>query len=172
MSQIVKKEHISGSRVLEKKTILRFSQAELAKKIGASKGAKQNNEAGALPKGEYAISLAMIFDCSIDWLLTGKSHTGNNDPAGSEKGKKSVSEPAYLERESTPEGIKQDKNGIHIPSERTQILKHTITSPWPMPASTPVAAPSSCQKEQPENTTPSGEISSRPYPPASKTLSY
>ncbi|MCG8550169.1 MAG: helix-turn-helix transcriptional regulator [Desulfobacterales bacterium] len=59
-------------RVFNTRKRLGLSQLQLAKKIGASKGTIQNYEAGSLPRGEYAIGLAEVFNCSIDWLLTGK----------------------------------------------------------------------------------------------------
>jgi len=66
-----KKDPGFANRVFESRQKLRLSQMQLAKKIGSSKGTIQNYEAGTLPKGEYAINLAKVFDCSIDWLLTG-----------------------------------------------------------------------------------------------------
>jgi transcriptional regulator with XRE-family HTH domain len=61
-----------AQRVLECRSGLKLSQLQLAKKIGSSHGSIQNYENGSLPKGEFAIKLAKVFGCSIDWLLTGK----------------------------------------------------------------------------------------------------
>jgi transcriptional regulator with XRE-family HTH domain len=61
-----------AERVLMCRTGLNLSQLQLAKKIGSSHGSIQNYENGSLPKGEFAIKLAEMFECSIDWLLTGK----------------------------------------------------------------------------------------------------
>lgn len=57
---------------------LGLSQIQLAKKIGASHGSIQNYESNSLPKGEYAIKLAEVFNCSIDWLLTGNDNNYKN----------------------------------------------------------------------------------------------
>ncbi len=51
-----------------------LSQAALANKIGTSTTTIQNYESGSIPTGEYAVKLAIVFDCSIDWLLTGRNH--------------------------------------------------------------------------------------------------
>lgn len=67
----IKKESF-GERVFRLRNQLGYSQAQLAKKIGASHGSIQNYESNSLPKGEYAIKLAEVFNCTIDWLLTGK----------------------------------------------------------------------------------------------------
>ncbi len=48
-----------------------LTQNQLAEKIGASKSTIQSYEAGALPKGDYAIRLSKIFGCTLDWLLMG-----------------------------------------------------------------------------------------------------
>ena len=61
-----------ADRVLSCRNALGLSQLQLAKKIGASHGSIQNYENGSFPKGEFAIKLATVFECSIDWLLTGK----------------------------------------------------------------------------------------------------
>lgn len=61
-----------GNRLYKLRNQSGLSQLDLAKKIGSSKGTIQNYESGTLPKGEYAIRLARFFDCSIDWLLTGR----------------------------------------------------------------------------------------------------
>ena len=67
------KSETFGERVFRLRTALGLSQSQLARKIGASHGSIQNYEANSLPKGEYAIKLAGVFNCSIDWLLTGKN---------------------------------------------------------------------------------------------------
>lgn len=69
----IAKELSFGDRVYNLRKKNRLTQMELAKKIGSSKGTIQNYEANTLPKGEYAINLAEVFQCSIDWLLTGKN---------------------------------------------------------------------------------------------------
>ena len=69
----IKKESF-GERVYRLRNKLGLSQIQLAKKIGASHGSIQNYESNSLPKGEYAIKLAEVFNCSIDWLLTGNDN--------------------------------------------------------------------------------------------------
>jgi transcriptional regulator with XRE-family HTH domain len=66
------KEPSFGKRVYNLRKKNGLTQIELSEKIGSSKGTIQNYEAGTLPVGKYAIRLAEIFKCSIDWLLTGK----------------------------------------------------------------------------------------------------
>jgi transcriptional regulator with XRE-family HTH domain len=61
-----------ADRVLMCRNGLRLSQLQIAKKIGSSHGSIQNYESGSFPKGEFAIKLAEVFECSIDWLLAGK----------------------------------------------------------------------------------------------------
>lgn len=87
-----------GERVFRLRTELSLSQLELAKKIGASKGTIQNYENNTLPKGEYAIKLARVFGCSIDWLLTGKNpHIAQEQPH-KKKSQPSVITPEIRER--------------------------------------------------------------------------
>lgn len=104
-----------GERVSKLRAAYGLSQSQLAKKIGASHGSIQNYEANSLPKGEYAIKLAEVFECSIDWLLTGSDPIYKDKKPESENKQKSVNTPIHHERESTPKDITRDESGIHIP---------------------------------------------------------
>ncbi|SCM80846.1 XRE family transcriptional regulator [uncultured Sporomusa sp.] len=53
-----------------------LSQANFAKKIGVSQGNVGTWETGGSLPGALALkSIAQIFDCSIDWILTGTEKT-------------------------------------------------------------------------------------------------
>ena len=45
---------------------------ELAARIGVSLTTIQQYENGQLPKGEFAVRLAGVLRCSLDWLLAGR----------------------------------------------------------------------------------------------------
>lgn len=53
-----------------------MSQKMLGIKTGVSTTSVQNWERDIYPKGDTLIQLAEIFDCSIDWLLTGRNYNG------------------------------------------------------------------------------------------------
>ncbi len=46
-------------------------KTELAEKIGVSLTTIQQYENGQMPKGEFAVRLAHVLHCSLDWLLAG-----------------------------------------------------------------------------------------------------
>ncbi len=46
---------------------------ELAERIGVSITTIQQYENGQLPKGEFAVRIAEVLDCSLDWLLAGRA---------------------------------------------------------------------------------------------------
>ncbi|NIS87622.1 MAG: helix-turn-helix transcriptional regulator [Nitrospinaceae bacterium] len=50
----------------------KITQEELAEWTGISYGSIQAYERGQIPKGDYLLKLADFFDCSTDWLLTGR----------------------------------------------------------------------------------------------------
>lgn len=58
-----------GKKLRERRELFGFTQVGLANKLGCDKGTIQNWEAGSLPKGDYAIALAELLECSLDWLL-------------------------------------------------------------------------------------------------------
>ena len=61
-----------GERLKDLRNAKGLSQKDLAARIGVSTTTIQNYERGQLPNGEYAILLAEVLDCPIEWLLTGK----------------------------------------------------------------------------------------------------
>ena len=56
---------------------------ELAARIGVSLTTIQQYENGQLPKGEFAVRLAAVLRCSLDWLLAGRG--GPDSVAGGEE---------------------------------------------------------------------------------------
>jgi transcriptional regulator with XRE-family HTH domain len=62
-----------AARLRSRREFLRFSQENLASLVSVSNTTIQNYEAGQYPKGEHAIALARVLDCSLDWLLLGES---------------------------------------------------------------------------------------------------
>ncbi len=49
-----------------------WRKSELAEKIGVSLTTIQQYENGQMPKGEFAVRLARVLQCSLDWLLAGE----------------------------------------------------------------------------------------------------
>ena len=66
------RNQIFAKKLKERRELFGLTQVELAEKIGSNKGTIQNYESGSLPKGDYAIALANILECSLDWLLMDK----------------------------------------------------------------------------------------------------
>ena len=62
---------------------LGYSQQKISNLTGVGLKTIQNYEAGSLPKGDYAIALAEVLDCSLDWLLMDKGP--EPEPPGEEK---------------------------------------------------------------------------------------
>lgn len=61
-----------ADRLRSRRENLGITQENLALRIGVSKTTIQNYESGQLPKGEYAIALADVLSCTLDWLLGGR----------------------------------------------------------------------------------------------------
>lgn len=91
------RNQIFGKKLKERRKLFGFSQPELAKKIGGDKGTIQNYESGSLPKGDYAILLAEVLECSLDWLLMDKG-PGPGPPG--EKKQIDKPEPLYNKEET------------------------------------------------------------------------
>ncbi|MDO5484178.1 MAG: helix-turn-helix transcriptional regulator [Desulfovibrionaceae bacterium] len=58
-------------RLRERRTWLHMRKGDLAGRVGVSQTTIQQYENGQLPKGEYAVRLAQVLQCSLDWLLAG-----------------------------------------------------------------------------------------------------
>jgi len=69
---LTRRNQIFAKKLKERRELFGFTQVELAEKIGSNKGTIQNYESGSLPKGDYAIALAEVLECSLDWLLMDK----------------------------------------------------------------------------------------------------
>ncbi|MBQ3060258.1 MAG: helix-turn-helix transcriptional regulator [Desulfovibrio sp.] len=59
-------------RLQERRAALRLRKAELAAAVGVSLTTIQQYENGQMPRGEYAVRLARVLHCSLDWLLAGQ----------------------------------------------------------------------------------------------------
>ena len=57
---------------------------ELAARIGVSLTTIQQYENGQLPKGEFAVRLASVLRCSLDWLLVGRGDPDSMTGGGEE----------------------------------------------------------------------------------------
>lgn len=73
-----------GKRLKKKRLEIGITKKDLCEKIGANKNAIGIYENGQYPRADFAVKLAKVFGCSVDWLLTGEGdHTaGNNSPGG------------------------------------------------------------------------------------------
>ncbi len=65
-----------GLMVKKARENMRLTQIDMAEKIGVSDTTIQNYENGTYPQGRHLAKLAIILNCSADWLLFGDS--GNN----------------------------------------------------------------------------------------------
>lgn len=61
-----------GTRLQNRREQLHIRKQELAARIGVSLTTIQQYENGQMPKGEFAVRLARVLDCSLDWLLAGE----------------------------------------------------------------------------------------------------
>lgn len=61
-----------GTRLQKRREQLHIRKQELAARIGVSLTTIQQYENGQMPKGEFAVRLARVLDCSLDWLLAGE----------------------------------------------------------------------------------------------------
>ncbi len=68
-------EHQShfGQRLRQRRESLGMRKQELATHIGVSLTTIQQYENGQMPKGEFAVRLGQVLNCSLDWLLAGRS---------------------------------------------------------------------------------------------------
>ncbi len=68
-------EHQShfGQRLRQRRESLGMRKQELATSIGVSLTTIQQYENGQMPKGEFAVRLGQALNCSLDWLLAGRS---------------------------------------------------------------------------------------------------
>ncbi len=64
-----------GQRLRQKRESLGMRKQELAAHIGVSLTTIQQYENGQMPKGEFAIRLGQVLQCSLDWLLAGEVQT-------------------------------------------------------------------------------------------------
>ncbi len=62
-----------GQRLRQRREALHMRKQELAAKIGVSLTTIQQYENGQMPKGEFAVRLGQVLQCSLDWLLAGEA---------------------------------------------------------------------------------------------------
>lgn len=63
-----------NDRIVERRKVLKISQAQLAQLVGASQSAVANWESKRqVPTTEYLVSLAAVLEVSLAWLLTGET---------------------------------------------------------------------------------------------------
>ena len=68
-----------GSRILERRKELRLTQTDIFNKCGLATGALSKIENGIrVPSCTIFYDLACALDCSMDWLMTGKSANKHN----------------------------------------------------------------------------------------------
>lgn len=68
-----------GQRIKERRKELHITQTEIQEFCGISSGNLSGIETGRyLPSAPALIQLSQILDCSIDWILTGKSSSSEN----------------------------------------------------------------------------------------------
>lgn len=83
-----------GKRIKKRRKELHLTQTEIKEKTGISSGNMSDIERGnRLPAATTLAQLSEILDCSIDWILTGKSPLSENliFPDIGEKGQKLLS---------------------------------------------------------------------------------
>ena len=68
-----------GNRILERRKELRLTQTDIYNKCGITTGALSKIENGIrVPSCMIFYNLACALDCSMDWLMTGKSADEHN----------------------------------------------------------------------------------------------
>ena len=68
-----------GKRIKKRRKELHLTQTEIKEKTGISSGYMSDIERGnRLPAATTLAQLSEILDCSIDWILTGKSPVSEN----------------------------------------------------------------------------------------------
>lgn len=68
-----------GKRIKKRRKELHLTQTEIKEKTGISSGNMSDIERGnRLPSATTLAQLSEILDCSIDWILTGKSPVSEN----------------------------------------------------------------------------------------------
>ena len=90
-----------------------YSQQKISNLTGIGLKTIQNYESGSYPKGDYAIALAEVLECSLDWLLMDKGPAP--DPSGGEK-QIDKPEPLYnkVEIPGVSDGVVKYSAGIDL----------------------------------------------------------
>lgn len=72
-------ENMIGQRIKERRKELKITQTQIQQETSISSGNLSCIENGKyLPSAVALLELSKILDCSVDWLLTGKSSISNN----------------------------------------------------------------------------------------------
>lgn len=75
-----------AGRLRQRRRELGLHKQEVAVGVGVSLTTMQQYENGQLPKGEYAVRLAQVLRCSLDWLLIGRGLPEGGMNGGGEEG--------------------------------------------------------------------------------------
>lgn len=68
-----------GQRIKERRKELKITQTQIQKTTSISSGSLSCIESGKyLPSAVALMELSQILDCSVDWILTGKTIFSNN----------------------------------------------------------------------------------------------
>lgn len=93
-------------RVLTRRKLLGFTQAQLAKKVGVKQQSIQQLEEGLVKRPRYLLELADALQCTVSWLATGEGvspgettgqHGKENTARGLEKREAGLAGPDELE---------------------------------------------------------------------------
>lgn len=110
-----------GNRIEEKRRQAKLSQGELGEKLGLSHSSVSNWEKDKFkPNGVHLHKLALILNCSIDWLLNGENNTHL---------KQDIDENQFLQQ--TPNIVKipilSDENIIHHQLKSNNAARYIIS---------------------------------------------
>lgn len=76
-----------AGRMRQRRQELGLSKPEVAGGVGVSLTTIQQYENGQLPKGEFAVRLAQVLRCSLDWLLIGRGEAEDRSKRAGADGK-------------------------------------------------------------------------------------
>lgn len=112
-----------GQRVKAARQRVHLSQVELARRVGVSTTTIQNYEAGQFPKGDHAVALSAVLECSLDWLLAGVTPQNHQNAPGPDSQQGGVPILGMAKcglqgwSQSTPLNIKASRPGdLHLPN--------------------------------------------------------
>lgn len=81
--KLTPRNQFCAKNLIKRRNEMGYSQQKISNLTGIGLKTIQNYESGSYPKGDYAIALAEILKCSLDWLLIDKGP--EPEPPGEEK---------------------------------------------------------------------------------------